>query len=84
MTLRRRFFLIGIFLVLATGQRADEFKFPLKSNSVRFAAIGDMGTGDKPEFETSEQMNEQRKNFPFRFCTRARRQPLRRSLPGRL
>ena len=67
MTLRRRFFLIGLFLILATGQRADEFKFPLKSNSVRFSAIGDMGTGDKPEFETSEQMNEQRKNFPFDF-----------------
>jgi hypothetical protein len=69
MMLRRRFFLfgIGIFLGLATGHRADEFKFPLKSNSVRFAAIGDMGTGDKPEYETSEQMNEQRKNFPFDF-----------------
>jgi hypothetical protein len=67
MTLRRRFFLIGLFLVLATGQRADEFKFPLKSNSVRFAAIGDMGTGNKAEFETSEQMNQQRKNIPFDF-----------------
>jgi hypothetical protein len=67
MTLRRRFFFIGLFLVLATGQRADEFKFPLKSNSVRFAAIGDMGTGNKAEFETSEQMNQQRKNFPFDF-----------------
>jgi predicted phosphodiesterase len=67
MILWRRFFLIGIFLVLTTAQRADEFKFPLKSNSVRFAAIGDMGTGDKPEYETSEQMNEQRKNFPFDF-----------------
>ncbi|HEV7511709.1 MAG TPA: metallophosphoesterase [Candidatus Acidoferrum sp.] len=67
MILPRRFFLIGLFLVLATGQRVDEFKFPLKSNSVRFAAIGDMGTGEKPEFETSEQMNEQRKNFPFEF-----------------
>src|ERR1700730_14989105 len=68
MILRRRFFLIGILLLLATALRADEFKFPLKSNSVRFAAIGDMGTGDKPEYETSEQMNEQRKNFPFDFA----------------
>ncbi|MDQ1407341.1 MAG: hypothetical protein QOG55_2970 [Acidobacteriaceae bacterium] len=68
MMLRRRFFLVGIFLLLATGQRADEFKFPLKSNSVRFAVIGDMGTGDKAEYETSGQMNEQRKNFPFEFA----------------
>src|ERR1700675_1393534 len=67
MILRRRFFLIVIFLALATGLRADEFKFPLKSNSVRCAAIGDMGTGDKPEYETSEQMNAQRKTFPFDF-----------------
>jgi 3',5'-cyclic AMP phosphodiesterase CpdA len=67
MTLRRRFFLVGLFLVLATAQRADEFKFPLKSNSVRFAAIGDMGTGGKPEYQTSDQMIEQHKNFPFEF-----------------
>jgi hypothetical protein len=67
MTLRQRFLLVGLFLLLATAQRADEFKFPLKSNSVRFAAIGDMGTGAKPEYQTSEQMNEQRKNFPFDF-----------------
>src|ERR1700720_718170 len=67
MMLRRRFFLIGVFLLQATGQRADEFKFPLKSNSGRFAVIGDMGTGDKAEHETSGQMNEQRKNFAFEF-----------------
>jgi predicted MPP superfamily phosphohydrolase len=67
MTLRRRFLLIGLFFVLATAQRADQFKFPLKSNSVRFAAIGDMGTGAKPEFQTADQMNEQRKTFPFDF-----------------
>jgi 3',5'-cyclic AMP phosphodiesterase CpdA len=34
---------------------------------VRFAAIGDMGTGNKPEFQTADQMNEQRKTFPFEF-----------------
>src|ERR1700727_2429826 len=67
MMLRRRFLLVGLFLLLATAQRAHEFKFPLKSNSVRFAAIGDMGTGEKPEYETSAQMNEQRKDFPFDF-----------------
>ena len=65
--MRRRVFAIGILLLLASSQRADEFKFPLKPNSVRFAAIGDMGTGEKPEFETSDQMNQQRKAFPFDF-----------------
>jgi 3',5'-cyclic AMP phosphodiesterase CpdA len=67
MILRRRFFLIGLFLAFATAQGADQFKFPLKSNSVRFAAIGDMGTGGKPEFQTADQMDEQRKTFPFDF-----------------
>jgi hypothetical protein len=67
MIVRRRVLLIGIFLLLASSQRADEFKFPNKSNSVKFAAIGDMGTGEKPEFETSDQMVQQRKAFPFEF-----------------
>jgi hypothetical protein len=67
MRMKRRFFLLGLVLCLATTQRAEDFKFPLKSNSVRFAAIGDMGTGEKPEYETSAQMNEQHKTFPYEF-----------------
>ena len=67
MRMTRRVFLVGLVLFLASTQRADDFKFPLKSNSVRFAAIGDMGTGEKPEYETSAQMEEQHKTFPFEF-----------------
>jgi Calcineurin-like phosphoesterase len=67
MMISRRLFAAGLLLFLASGPRADEFKFPLKPNSVRFAAIGDMGTGEKPEFETSDQMVQQRKAFPFDF-----------------
>jgi len=47
--------------------RADEFKFPLKSGSVRFAAIGDMGTGGAPQYEVAERMNTVRQEFPFDF-----------------
>ena len=65
--MRRRIFVIGVLLLLAGSQRADEFKFPLKSNSVRFAAIGDMGTGDKAQYEVSAQMSQQRAGFPFDF-----------------
>jgi len=46
---------------------ADEVKFPLKSNSVRFAAIGDMGTGGRPQYEVAEQMLKTRQTFPFEF-----------------
>jgi predicted MPP superfamily phosphohydrolase len=67
MMMRRRSFFLGLLLFFATSQRADDFKFPLKNSSVRFAAIGDMGTGEKPEFETSDQMVQQRKGFPFDF-----------------
>jgi 3',5'-cyclic AMP phosphodiesterase CpdA len=70
MIMRRRSFVIGVtgaLLFLAPSQFADEFKFPLKPNSVRFSAIGDMGTGDSPEYETSDQMVQQRRAFPFDF-----------------
>lgn len=46
---------------------ADQFKFPLKSNSVRFAAIGDMGTGEKPQYQIAQQMISVRQIFPFDF-----------------
>jgi len=69
--MRRRSFhyllLLGVFAVLLPGLGADEFKFPLKSNSVRFAAIGDMGTGDPPQYEVAQRMVEARRSFPFEF-----------------
>ena len=52
------------FLLLA---HANQFKFPLKSNSVRFAAIGDMGTGEKPQYQIAQQMISVRQTFPFDF-----------------
>jgi predicted phosphodiesterase len=66
--MRRRLFLILIlastFLLLA---HAGQFKFPLKSNSVRFAAIGDMGTGDAPQYQVAQRMVGARQTFPFDF-----------------
>src|SRR5674476_1455260 len=64
---RRIFLWLGIFTVLAAGLRADEFKFPLKPNSVRFAVIGDMGTGDKPQYELAGKLVEYRQSFAFDF-----------------
>ena len=46
---------------------ADEFKFPLSPNSVRFAAIGDMGTGEPPQYEVAQDMVKARQFFPFDF-----------------
>jgi predicted phosphodiesterase len=69
--MRRRIFLhlllLGTLAVHLPGLGADEFKFPLKSNSVRFAAIGDMGTGDPPQYEVGQRMVAARGSFPFDF-----------------
>jgi hypothetical protein len=45
--------------------RAEEFKFPLRTGSVKFAAIGDMGTEGAPQYEVEERMNTERQRFPF-------------------
>jgi predicted phosphodiesterase len=68
--MRRRTFLFVIILtLLLSGLGAGEFKFPLKANSVRFAAIGDMGTGKPPQYEIAQQMLKARQAFPFEFVT---------------
>jgi predicted phosphodiesterase len=68
--MRRRIFLfLSILTVFVAGLAADEFKFPLKADSVRFAAIGDMGTGESPQYETAQQMLKARQTFPFDFVT---------------
>jgi predicted phosphodiesterase len=46
---------------------AQDLTLPLKPDSVRFAVIGDMGTGEKPQYEVAEQMFQARLKFPFEF-----------------
>jgi predicted phosphodiesterase len=68
--MRRRHFCLLLLVTAAVflpGRAADEFKFPLKDNSVRFAAIGDMGTGDLPQNEVAQRLAEARRGFPFEF-----------------
>src|SRR6187397_3041037 len=38
---------------------------PNSADSVKFAAIGDNGTGDRPQFEVAQQMDKARATFPF-------------------
>lgn len=64
MTLTR----ISAFLIFAaSGMLAQELTLPLKPNSVRFAVIGDMGTGTKLQYQTAAKMSEVRDKFPFDF-----------------
>jgi predicted phosphodiesterase len=46
---------------------AQQLTLPLKPDSVRFAVIGDMGTGEKPQYEVAEQMIKAHQKFPFEF-----------------
>jgi len=66
--MRRLISLLPIILtVLLLPLKAQELTLPLKSGSVRFAAIGDMGTGDSPQYEVAKKILEYRQKFPFDF-----------------
>ena len=62
-----RYFVLTLVSFFLLSARADEFKFPLKPGSVRFAAIGDMGTGDSGQYQTAERMAVTHQTFPFEF-----------------
>jgi 3',5'-cyclic AMP phosphodiesterase CpdA len=47
--------------------RTDQVKFPVKGDAVRFATIGDMGTGEAPQYEVAQRMVSTRQSFPFDF-----------------
>ena len=49
------------------GAPAPPFAFPLDANSVRFAVIGDMGSGKRAQYDTAAQMMTSRGRFPFEF-----------------
>ena len=44
---------------------AQPASLPNRSGSVKFAAIGDNGTGDRPQYEVAEQMAKVHATFPF-------------------
>ena len=46
---------------------AQELTLPGKPDSVRFAAIGDMGTGDPPQYEVAQRMVQFHAKFRFDF-----------------
>ena len=52
---------------VAAAPPDSKLTLPLIQDSVRFAVIGDMGTGKKPQYEVAAQMAEYHKLFPFDF-----------------
>jgi predicted MPP superfamily phosphohydrolase len=69
--IHRRKFLALICAVISVAAisviSAQDFKFPLAQDSVRFAVIGDMGTGDAPQYQTAQKLIDSRVAFPYDF-----------------
>ncbi len=60
-----------VLLVLAAATALDgsavQLALPLKPGSVRFAVIGDSGTGERAQYEVGAQMLAYHRAFPFDF-----------------
>jgi len=55
------------FAVLTTAVPAQDLKLPTQDSSVKFAVIGDTGTGDKHQLAVAKQLLAYRGKFPFNF-----------------
>jgi predicted MPP superfamily phosphohydrolase len=63
-------FALACLLTLSAGlhgQHQLEVKLPLRSGSVRFAVIGDSGTGDKEQYEVAKKLDAYREAVKFDF-----------------
>ena len=59
---------LPLVVALATASvLAQPTQLPSRPGSVKFAAIGDNGTGDREQYEVGQQMANARAKFPFDF-----------------
>src|SRR5215475_5854236 len=66
--MRRSLLFVLMLLVLAIPALvAENLTVPLKNGSVKFAVVGDTGTGDKHQLAVAKQMTATRAKFPFQF-----------------
>ena len=56
---------IGAAAVVAVSLLAQPAALPARPGSLKFAAIGDNGTGDKPQYDVAEEMVKLRATFPY-------------------
>jgi predicted phosphodiesterase len=66
---RAAFISIVVLAACVLSLYAQEHTLPLEPDSVRFAVIGDMGTGEKPQYELAAKLIEYRRIFPYEFVT---------------
>ena len=58
---------LALLAKLALPVWGQDPALPLKPDSIRFAVIGDMGTGDRAQYDVANRMVEQHQKFPFDF-----------------
>jgi 3',5'-cyclic AMP phosphodiesterase CpdA len=56
-----------LFLASLVPAQTHDLKLPLKPKSVRFAVIGDSGTGEREQYGLAEEMAAYHSGFPFDF-----------------
>ena len=57
--------LVSAAAYLAYPALVAQTRLPNRPDSVKFAAIGDNGTGDRPQYEVADQMTKLQAAFPF-------------------
>jgi 3',5'-cyclic AMP phosphodiesterase CpdA len=57
--------LVAAAALVPPGSRAQDLTVPNRPGSVKFAAFGDNGTGDPPEYEVADQLERWHRRFPF-------------------
>jgi 3',5'-cyclic AMP phosphodiesterase CpdA len=57
--------IVALLVLVSLGPQAQNAQLPLRPDSVKFAVIGDNGTGDRPEYDIGQQMAAARARFPF-------------------
>jgi hypothetical protein len=61
--------LLSILLIALTGPlAAQDLKLPLKDGSVKFAVLGDTGTGGRDQLTVARMVTAYRAKFPFEFA----------------
>jgi predicted phosphodiesterase len=57
--------LVVVAAAASAASASGNLALPNKSGSLKFAVVGDFGTGDPPSYETAAQMAAARSRFPF-------------------
>ncbi len=65
--MRRLLVSILVLIGMTASVPAQDLKLPMKAGSVKFAVIGDTGTGDRHQLEVANQLATYRGKFPFDF-----------------